>query len=532
MAIDSENTLHAKEPSLGKRIITGGMVLSVARVMTKALTGVCSLIIPRWLGPTEMGLFGVALLVLAAIDAFTQSGFVAAFIQRKNDYQKCILPVRTFNAIRGLLIGLFIFVTAPYIAHFMYPPLPPGSDPVEIQKNLLAIPRLTNVLRGLSLLPFITGLTPMIWTLADKYLRFGYAAKYNVGMAAFRFLVMIPFAWYFRSVWVLVIGELIIAATGVIVSTLMGKEGRGFTLDLSPLRELRNFGFWIFLSNIAGYIYTQGGSWAIGRLLNVDTLAVYQLAFVSCTMITRETAGIINQMILPTFSHLQKDLPRLRSGFKKSFGLIAMLVVGTGSLCCVLAHDYFTIVLTGKWAAHATLFNQFVPWLALWGVCVGLSGAQSGVLQALGKPNLWLYSLIAMCALMFLFIWPAFHFFGAVGIAALLGGIGALMQLVRYAIMARMLKMRLGEVLEHVVVPVMAGILSVTAATLLRKQFFINPWGQAIVAGSTVSIVYVGILLACSRFMNPNLPLLLTMIRDTLKERLQQRQQKASGNAC
>ncbi len=484
--------------SLGRQIILGGAVLSVARLMTRALGVLSALTIPRWLGPAETGIFAVAMLAIGAINAFTESGLVAAFIQRKNDYDQYILPVRTFNALRGVVLAAIVFFCAPYVAHWM------------------DSPRSADVLRVLAIVPLANGLTPMIWTLATKRLQFAGPAKYNVFITAVNLAITIPLAWYLMSVWALVWGTVISTLVGLAVSTLLSREGRGFTLKWRPLKDLRRFGFWIFLTSITGYIYITAGNWMIGILLNVQILAVYTLATKFCTLFTSEAAGIVNQMMLPVFSHIQDDLPRLRTAFRKSFGTLSMIVIGVGAFFCVASRDYFVIVLGAKWADHTNLFNSLLPWLTIWGICWAFAGAQSGVFQALGKPNWWLATTVIMCIAILLLTWPAVRLWGALGAAAFMGGIAAAMQFIRNLILARMLQLRYREVLDHVATPAFAGILSVTLATLARGHLTDNIWGQAILANSVVVTVYLGTLLAFSRHLHPNPFEMLALFRDTV----------------
>jgi PST family polysaccharide transporter/lipopolysaccharide exporter len=503
-SVVSQDVESIASNSLGKQIILSGAVLSAARLVTRALGVLSALTIPRWLGPAETGVFAVAMLAIGAIEAFTESGLVSAFIQRKTDYEQYILPVRTFSAARGVVLALVAFFAAPYVANWMNSP------------------RSADVLRVLAILPLANGLTPMIWTLASKRLQFAYPAKYNVFLTAINLAITIPLAWYLMSVWALVWGTVISTLVGLVVSTFLGREGRGFTLDWRPLRDLQRYGFWIFLTKVVAYLYINGGNWLIGVLLNVQILAVYTLGLRFCTLFTAEAGGIINQMMLPVFSQIQDDLPRLRTGFRKSFGIMAMMVIGVGAFFCVASRDYFVIVLGSKWVDHTALFNSLLPWLTLWGICGAFSGAQSGVFQALGKPNWWLATCVVMCILMLGLLWPAVHLWGAVGVAALLGGIAAAFQMVRYVILARILHLRSLEVASHVAIPALAGVLSVTLATLVRGHLTTNVWGQALLATSVVVTVYLGTLLIFARCLYPNPVDFLGFVKETAMSRFRE----------
>ena len=447
---------------------------------------VSALTVPRWLGPEEMGIFAVAILAITAINAFTESGFVSAFMQRKADYEQYIAPVRTINALRGFALGLLIYLAAPYIA------------------ELMNCPRATSVLKALALFPIVSGMTPMIWTIAAKRLLFAYYAKYNAFLTIVNLAITVPLAWHLKNVWALVTGMLVSSLIGLIISTFLSREGREFTFNLKPLKDLQSFSFWIFLTSIVYYLYINVGNWFIGSLLDVQILAVYTLAFKFTTMFTGEAASIINRMMLPVFSHIQDDLPRVRVGFRKSFGILAVVIVGVGSFFCVAAQDYFTIVLAEKWAVYTELFISLLPWLTLWGVCSAFAGAQSGVFQALGKPSRWMWSVVAKCVLMLLLVLPAVRFYDALGVAAVLGSVSVAMQFVRYFILSRMLQVSVLTIFSLVIAPAGAGIIAIAAATLSRGLITSNVWGQAVLANIVVVVTYIATLVAFSQFIYPN----------------------------
>ena len=110
-----------------------------------------------------------------------------------------------------------------------------------------------------------------------------------------------------------------------------------------------------------------------------------------------------------------------------------------------------------------------------------------------------------MCALMLLLIWPAVRLYGAVGAAAVLGGVAAMMQIVRYIVLSRMIQISFNKIISHVIGPVAAGILAVVAATWARGAMVDNVWGQAVLANSVVVCVYLLGLVLCAPIMEPNL---------------------------
>ena len=108
----------------------------------------------------------------------------------------------------------------------------------------------------------------------------------------------------------------------------------------------------------------------------------------------------------------------------------------------------------------------------------------------------------------------------AVGVATVLGGVAAAMQIIRYAMIARLLELRLWHVALPVAIPVAAGVVSVTVATLTRGCLGKHAFLQAAVAGPVAACVYAAVLLLCSRFMDPSPVYLLMRARDTAVAKL------------
>ncbi|HQJ10167.1 MAG TPA: oligosaccharide flippase family protein, partial [Deltaproteobacteria bacterium] len=131
-----------------------GITLGSARLLYRSLDVVRILTIARWLGPDEMGVYAVATLIITALEQISQTGLHQALIQRQGDISSYLLPVRTIQALRGIALGLLVYVSAPVIAGFFNSP-----------KSL-------EVLRIMALYPVITGFEPLAVTLWQRELQF------------------------------------------------------------------------------------------------------------------------------------------------------------------------------------------------------------------------------------------------------------------------------------------------------------------------------------------------------------------------
>jgi len=442
------------------------------------------LTIARWLGPQEMGVYAVATLALTALEQFSETGLRQALIQRQGDISSYKLPVRTVQAVRGIILGAIVFVTSPWIAAFF------------------DSPKSQQILRTVAIIPVIRGLEPLFVTLAQKELKFAPIVILQI-LASIVGLAIGLIAAYIRpDAWALVLSSLSVAVVMTAGAHLFSdRHDLGLSFNWRSLDDIRSFGFWIFVNSIVSYIFMRGGDWMIGRLLDVKALALYQMAFLICSVTTTEIGGVVSQLSFPVFSHLQHYRVRFQAAFRQTFGIVSIVTLAMAGLVCACSPDFYRLVLGEKWLAALPLV---IP-LTIWGVCSMFAGIFAGVFQALGRPKLWTQTVFFMVSLLAAGIYPMTHWLGAVGVAILMAIIGVLMQLVRYKILGRLLGLPFTNVLRHVVAPTVACIVSVVITTRIRSLIpMANHLTGLIVSALSLLSTYALCLGLCSRWMEPS----------------------------
>ncbi len=475
--------MNAIVPDLSGRLLRGGLSLTAARLLTRGFDLARMLTIARWLGPDEMGVYAVATLALTALDQFSETGLRSALIQRSGDLSAYLLPVRTLQIVRGLLLGGIVFLGAPWLAAFFDSP------------QSLAI------LRVMALLPVIKGFEPLFETLARKDLRFAPVVALQTGGSLISLGVGLAMAYLRPDAWALVLAGLSGAAVTTLGAHLFSEPGSlGLSFDWRPLKDLRRFGFLIFINCLVAYIFMRGGDWVIGRLLDVKALALYQMTFLICTLVTTEIGGVVAQLAFPVFSHLQRDRDRLEKAFRQSFGLISVITLGMAGLVCVCAFDFYPLVLGNQWLAALPL----VPWLAIWGVCSLFAGFLGGLFQALGRLKLWVQTVLVMAVLFGAGVIPLTYWQGARGVAILMAVIGVFMQLVRYGIIGRLLSLPWSAVFRQVLIPTLACLFSVWLITGIRGALpQISSLAGLIFSALGILCFYIFFLVLGQRWMEP-----------------------------
>lgn len=489
-------------PNFSGRIFRSGTALIAARVASRGFDLLRMLTIARWLGPTEMGAYAVATLVLAALDQFSETGLRMALIQRQGEINRYILPIRTVQAVRGCLLGVFIYLISPWVSSFFNSP-----------KSM-------DILRVLALLPIIRGLEPLFGTLAQRELLLRPVVILQISSTMVSLVVGITAAYYKPDAWALVWATLSASVINTVgAHFLSDTKSLWFTTDWKSLRDLRNFGFWIFFTSIISYLFIKGGEWMLGHLLDVKSLALYQMAFVICTLANSEIGSVISQLTYPVYSKLQNDKLLLQKAFRQSFGLISLITLTVAGLVCTCSPDFYRLVLGEKWLPALPL----VPWLTAWGVCSMFASSIAKLFHALGHPKLWAQTVLVMTALMSIGIYPMTCWLGALGVAILLASIGVMMQFVRYCITARLLNVKVRKIVAHLLIPVSSCILSTLISIWLRLHMIKNdPLMGLVFSAISFLVIYGSLLMIGRKLIDPPLSELLARFRSLYKR---------SGNA-
>ncbi|MBN1830470.1 MAG: oligosaccharide flippase family protein, partial [Deltaproteobacteria bacterium] len=102
--------------TLSRKVAVAGTWAVMLRIANRGLDFVRTIVLARLLSPTDFGLLGIALLSMSMLETFSQTGFKAALIQKKEDITSYLDTAWTVSVLRGLVLFLLIYFSAPLIA--------------------------------------------------------------------------------------------------------------------------------------------------------------------------------------------------------------------------------------------------------------------------------------------------------------------------------------------------------------------------------------------------------------------------------
>lgn len=356
-----------------------------------------NLILTRLLFPEAFGLMAIVQAVLVGVALLSDIGIEQSIIHNKRGNEPAFVNTAwTLKVIRGVLTCVVILLLAQPVASFYGEPM------------------LAQLLRVVGFIGIIAGLGSTKFATANRNLSIGKTTMIDLGSYAFGMAVTLIWAWLDRSIWSLVIGN-VIGATVKTVASHVWLDGIGnrFSWERESLGVLLSFGRWIFVSSALTFLAGEGIRLLIGDLLDVKSLAFFSLA-VAMDQIPRRIAQQVGGGVLfPAYSEVMREKPeRLYAVLAKS-RLIQIVPSWLASVALVyFGQDLMEFLYDGRYKDSGWMLQL----LALGSLVGCLSSPYSAVLWAKGMVRTSTVLLAVQILVQILAMVVGAHFWGARGL--------------------------------------------------------------------------------------------------------------------
>ena len=357
------------EKDLYSKAIKGGVWVFALRISLQIIFTARYLVFLHFISITDVGLLGIAMLMIDILNKFTNTGFNAALIQKADDIKGYLDTAWTVNIIRSVILFAILYFAAPYLAMLKVPP----------EKAALTI----TVIRAVGLLMIANAFNNIGLVYFRKELQFNKRFIFDIAATLVNVIVSISIAIVYRSVWSLVLGRLAGALTRCLLSYLMHPYRPTLRFDLPKAREMWSFGKWVFAMTIIGFLLTQGDDLFVWGLLGPTSLLLYQLAYKFSNIPATEITHLVSQVSFPAYSKIQDDIPRLRDAYLKVLQFTAFLTIPASGLIFILAPDFVHLFLPAEYAPMIRPMQI----LAVFGMLRSLKGTCGPLYYGVGQPK-------------------------------------------------------------------------------------------------------------------------------------------------
>lgn len=381
------------QESLSSRAVKGGFWVFSLRIIQLIFQIIKLIILARILNPYDFGLMGIALLTIAVLETFSQTGFQSALIQKKKDIKSYLDVAWTILALRGFILFAILYLIAPSIAVFFRVP------EARLIIQIIGISVLFQALTNIGVIYF------------QKELEFSKEFFYQGSGTLADFIVAVSAAIILKNVWALVFGLLVGKVVRCIVSYLIHPYRPRFHLNLEKIKELFSFGKWVLGSSILVFLLTQGDDAFVGRILGATMLGFYQMAYRISNIPATEITHVISQVTFPVYSKLQDNVSKLREAYLRVLQVTTFLSFPIAGLIFVFASDFTKIFLGDKWMSMVPAMQTLV----LWGIIRSVGATTGPIFYSIGRPKVAAKLQFIQLSLLIISIYPLTTRIGILG---------------------------------------------------------------------------------------------------------------------
>jgi O-antigen/teichoic acid export membrane protein len=250
-----------------------------------------AIVMRRLLFPEAFGLMALVNVFLRGLALFSDLGLGPNIVQSRRGEEPVFLRTAwTIWVCQGVVLSIAAAALAWPVARFYGEP------------QLLAL------LPAASLALLIGCLTSTKLFVLSRRVEVRALTLLDLGSQVFALTVMIALAFFWRSVWILVIGAVAGAVFRTTASHLvLGPPRMRFEFDRGVAREIIRFGKWLFLSSMLTFMATSLDRPVLAKFMSAADLGVYSTAYMLAQMMVGIVEQLSNQILFPVYARLAEE---------------------------------------------------------------------------------------------------------------------------------------------------------------------------------------------------------------------------------
>lgn len=317
--------------NLYKKTISSGIWSGVEKLGSQFVQFAVGIILARLLLPEQFGLIAILMVFIGISQVVIGSGFSVALIQKEKITEEDCSTVFFFNITCAVVIYLLLVVAAPFIANFYHDP------------------QLIPLLRVLATIIIIGSFSMVHGALLTKQLNFRALFITGLSSTIISAIIGIFMAWKGYGVWALVgqqIAQVFCRSLGL---WLISPWHPNLIFCLKSLKSLFSFGSKLLGTWLVSAIFENLYTIVIGKFFSPAILGFYSRGRSLPYLLMNSANSAIGTVMLPVFSKLQNDLPRLKNAIRGTLKISFFLVFPLMAGVMITSDTLVSVLLTDKW---------------------------------------------------------------------------------------------------------------------------------------------------------------------------------------
>lgn len=370
--------------------------LGTATAVTRLIDVASSLVILALLTRQDMGTAALVLSAGAVIEAANGFGINYSVVRAKeltkNEEQSLFWCASGI----GLLLGGVLVAIAPLVAaEYALPALFP----------MIAFTGIKHFLVGTALVP---------QQLLSRHLMFRQAGVVQAAATLGEALAKIVLAALGFGAWAIVIGNVFRAVVLLAIVLAVSDFRPRLHFVWSEASAHLRFGARLAVSAVLVHSYRNADYFLVGRVLGVEALGLYRVAFDLAMQPLEVVINVINRVTFPIYAKLAHDREALKNALLRSTRSMTLLAAPAVAFLFVASEDVLALVTHGRWGAAVPAISVLV-----WGALIrGAAHLFPLIYVVVGKPAYMLYESVATLVVLVSAFWCSLRFFPELGIVS------------------------------------------------------------------------------------------------------------------
>ena len=327
---------------------------------------VVSVLLARLIAPSEFGLIAIVMILVELSNVVVDGGFNSALIQKKEPKNQDFSTILYVSILASLLLYAILYVAAPHIADFYH------ED------------RLAAVLRVLCIVLLFKAFNSVQSAFISKNMLFKKSFVCNFVAVLISGIVGVALAYMGWGIWALVAQQLLSQIAVCLIMWYYVRWRPSLIFSKESLKELFDFGWKIFLTNIIVAIFKNVRGLVIGRLFNASSLAFFERGKHFPALIVDNLSSTIQAILFPVFSNKQDDVVAVKSMLRRSIKTSSLFVFPSMIGFIVVAKPVIVLLLTDQWLPAV----PFVQIFCIAYLLMPIQSANQQVIISLGRSDL------------------------------------------------------------------------------------------------------------------------------------------------
>lgn len=443
--------------SLSQKVARGGVLIMVSFFTNRLFMLIRTIILARLLMPSDFGLVGIAMVCIGTLDVFSRTGFDAALVQKKEEIKDSLDTAWIISVLRGFVLFLILFFSAPLIAGFF--------------NNNRIIP----ILMVVAFSRIFDGFTNIGIVYFSKELEIRKNFLLRLGETIADVSVAISLVFILRNVWAIVYGFLAGQLTRLVLSYLIHPYRPKLNFDWQKAKELFNFGKHLLTAGIIIFLLSQGDHAFVGKVVGVTALGFYSLAYRLSSIPATHITQVLFPVTFPAYSKLQDNRAVLKEAYFRVLRLIGFLSVPVTGGMFVLAPELVRVFIGEKWMPMVPAFKV----LCLFGLIRAIGATTGPLFWSIKRPDIAARISGIQLIILAIIIYPLSIRWGILGTSVAIVIAASVNQIIAVREILKIIRCTLFEFTRFLIYPAV-GAVGMVIFILVAKNYLLEHIGLVV----------------------------------------------------